>query len=264
MKQRNDFMINSKFTLLFCIEIIFRISLNATEPETTNSIQKELYHKDERILLGSSTNEIMHKIWLLEESKDTNESSFLSKDILNVIAKKIYELYLNDYPILDSSLLYKNEETEKRLKLASMLIDGCINLPKSIFGNNINRLLLTIDPKKFFCFNNNSETLHILIAPKSLIEKEIKTTTFYFESILKEWNEQLAPIGIFYRLESWPQPAFDYNTWINVKKKSTINFYDIWSETTRIFYGLNLQSINTEILNLTLKNLHIQFSNTSI
>ncbi len=97
-------------------------------------------------------------------------------------------------------------------------------------GNAYPDLRITTNPSVFFSVENKVKfaTINILIAPHYLVNKYISTTTKPFECIMKNWNKDIAPVGIFWRISCWVRKDFDYLTtksmeWITSKKLNELH-----------------------------------------
>ena len=149
-----------------------------------------------------------------------------------VIGQTLHELSAN--PVLDGDLVYTDEGKENRFRIRDLINDGCIDLSNPDFGDSSNCLNITTTPDAFFRVVKNSLRLVILIAPKFLIEEKIKIAPNTFQPIMANWIEEQAPIGIFYRMESWTNLAwFDYLTAKNLLQISKTNLYENWLPTGR-------------------------------
>jgi len=149
----------------------------------------------------------VHKIWLMKQhfEKSNNEGTLpkVPRDVQYVICQTLHELFAN--PVLDGELVYK-DRWKKAIFINIMdLINekGCIDLSNQVFGNLSDSLTITTAPEVFFRFVEKSYRLLVLIAPKFLIEEKIETTAKPFQPIMANWNEEQAPIGIFYRVECY-------------------------------------------------------------
>jgi hypothetical protein len=178
-----------------------------------------------------------YKMWLLKEhfEKSNKEGTLpaIPKDIRTVIGRTLHELSAN--PVLDGDLVYTDKDEKRFFKIMSLIKnDWCMDLSsKNIFGDSSNYLLITTAPEAFFRIVDGSIRLVILIAPKFLIEEKIETTAKTFLPIMANWNEEQAPIGIFYRMErcndlNW----FDYLTTDDMLTISKNSLYENWLAAT--------------------------------
>ncbi len=204
---------------------------------------KETSKKQERRELTSTEKENAHKMMLMkqyfedmakEEVKEEERLPVVPRDVQNVIGGTLHEVSAN--PVLNGELVYTPQKGEKKLFKIMELIkeDGSIDLSnKDVFGDAADHLLITTDPEKFFNVIQNSKRLIILIAPKFLIEEKLESPAVkHFQPIMGKWKEDKAPIGIFFRMESWDDlSGYDYLTNVNLVTLSENNLFKNWKET---------------------------------
>lgn len=175
------------------------------ESESVKSEQGQMLQEDKRIGRTSTQKENAHKMWLLKQAIDEEKLPWLPEELKYVIGGKLHELYLYENPVLRGELVYTGKPEKRTFKIGDLLKeDGCIDLSnKQIFEDSSEQVFITTDPAMFFHFDATSIKLAVLIAPKFLIEEKIETTASNFKPIMDKWNVDLAPIGLFYRMQRW-------------------------------------------------------------
>lgn len=189
-----------------------------------------------------SKNETAYKMWLMKHAIHNEQLLYLPEDIRKLMGRSLHELCLYENPVLHSILEYTGNTGKITFKIRELIKEGYIDLSNTdVFGDTSKRLLLTIDPNLFFHYEKNSDKVLILIAPKSLIEEIIAPTTSYFKKIMEEWDTDLAPIGIFYRMECWKNLSlFDYLINKDLDAISSKNLYDNFMEVNKVDIFLRL------------------------
>jgi hypothetical protein len=131
-------------------------------------------------------------------------------------------------PVLDGILKYKNPQTNAidSIKIGPNVKDGMIDL--SAFGGRAKFLFITTDPKVFF--DNHEKMLVILIAPRSLIFDNLSSPSCTpFQPIMKDWDEKIAPIGIFWRTGGESDKSqYDYQIKLPLDAINQKSLYDLW------------------------------------
>ena len=149
----------------------------------------------------------------------------IPEDVSNIITRNLHDVtHIN--PVLDGKLTYTLPNGEKATFNIKDLVktDGCIDLSNKIFGGASTYLLITTEPEQFFSINKNGSKLVILIAPRFLIEEKIESSAEHFKPIIDSWKEEQAPIGIFWRMQSWDDLRdYDYQTSKNITAISKNN-----------------------------------------
>ena len=156
----------------------------------------------------------VHKMLLLKEYMNTTD---VPKELSDIITRNLHDVtHIN--PVLDGKLTYTLPNGEKAtFNINNLVKDGCIDLSNEIFGDASTYLLITTEPEQFFSINKNGSKLVILIAPRFLIEEKIESSAEHFKPIIDSWKEEQAPIGIFWRMQSWDDLRdYDYQTSKNV------------------------------------------------
>ncbi|MBA3814031.1 MAG: hypothetical protein H0X26_06030 [Alphaproteobacteria bacterium] len=77
----------------------------------------------------------------------------------------------------------------------------------------------------------NYEKLEICLAPKFTIAKNVKLSADYLQPIMGDWNEETAPIGIFWTLGACEtSDGYDYLTNKPLNNISSKNLFENWSD----------------------------------
>lgn len=238
------------------IGLYFLTGLQAMEPESMDVVGGSLLSQGQeaqKMTPKEEMEENIYKIWLLKAWTDDNMDEF-PKDVKNVIVQTFVAL-LRTNPVLIGKLKYKEEPILANI-IDLVKADGYLDLPNRIFGDASNYLRITTDPEQFFHVVENSQKVVILIAPKFLIEEKIGLPCCTsFEKIMDKtnWNDDLAPIGIFYRAEYWKDKNwYDYITNASIVIISSRNLYENWSCNMQMtpapwpYFGLSLLSHSCE------------------
>lgn len=180
-----------------------------------------------------------YKMWLLKQQfeKSNNEGTLpeVLKDIQTIISQTLHDLCGN--PVLNGELLYTDKGNRTSFKIRDLLKeDGCIDLSNPVFGDSSQYFLITTNLDEFFRIVENSYRVLILIAPKSLIDEKIESSAKPFKPIMAYWNEEQAPLGIFYRIIGWEDlNLYDYLTTRDILTISKNNLYENWRHTASLY-----------------------------
>ncbi|MBA3814268.1 MAG: hypothetical protein H0X26_07240 [Alphaproteobacteria bacterium] len=75
----------------------------------------------------------------------------------------------------------------------------------------------------------NSNKLEIWLAPKFIIEKNLQSSAGHLQSIMGNWNEEIAPIGIFWTFGEWSDLyGCDYLNNIKLDDICSKNIFEHW------------------------------------
>jgi hypothetical protein len=192
------------------------------EPQEKQKPQKQETKKLTRIEMN------VHKMLLMKEYMNNMD---VPKELSDIITWNLHDVtHIN--PVLDGKLIYTPDNGEKTtFEIKNFLkTNGCIDLSNEIFRDISEFLLITTDLEEFFSIKTNSDKLVMLIAPRFLIEEKIGSSAKPFKPIMDNWKEDQAPIGIFWRFQSWDDSGMHwYLTSKNLTQVSTSNFYDLFA-----------------------------------
>jgi len=152
--------------------------------------------------------------WLEETEYHMRQGKPCWKAWYGVIGHEdIYETFLNGV------LTYRpnpySDEGAIKLKISELSnpLEGIFDLSKfgdiGIYGDIGKTLLISTGYRKVNPDNKSLE--EIWIAPHFLIEKKIATAP-YFSGIMKDWNKNVAPVGVFFAPRGNPNIYLDYCT----------------------------------------------------
>jgi len=80
----------------------------------------------------------------------------------------------------------------------------------------------------------NAIKAEIWVCPRFLIAKELDTTAAHFKPIMDNWQQEQAPIGLFWTLGSWNRMDwYNYLTTENPDNLSKTNLYENWKAAPR-------------------------------
>lgn len=178
-----------------------------------------------------------YKIWLFEQglkkAYEEGKLQIFPKELHKIIGNRLHEL--RKYQVLEGQLEYKQSDSQSfRFNMKDIVKESTVYLSKEkIFGDNANNLIITTDPEKFFHIDTNSFKLVMLISTRVLIEEKLKYTIKPFGRIMNDWSEDNAPIGMFWRSESWTDlHEYFYLTNKNINFISQNNLTELWKCST--------------------------------
>lgn len=213
----------------------------------------------QKVELTPTEKKCADKMWLLKQARVNGTLIGVPEDVQTVINWNLYWLvYVN--PLSYGSLIYTDEELKKKVFKTRDLTknDGSIDLSNKIFDDLSDSLFITLIPKLFFRVNRASEKVNILFSRKSFIEKKIETLTKPFEPIMDTWDDDQAPLGIFFRMEKWNNLSwYYYLTHKNLHLISNMNLYECMRTSTfpRVSKSTNWQNPTLSISFLDSKKL---------
>jgi hypothetical protein len=201
--------------------------------------------------------------------KEYMNAMYVPKDVSNIIKGNLHEVtHIN--PVLDGKLIYtphKGKKTTFEIK-HFVNTNGCIDLPNEIFGGISEYFLLTTDLEQFFSINEDSDSINedsdklvMLIAPRFLIEEKIGSTAKPFKPIMDNWKEEQAPIGIFWRMQSWDVRVYMYLISNNLDQISSMGFDNLLNRSNPQFRFRDFTDGNALIVPQNLENISCSFVN---
>lgn len=76
----------------------------------------------------------------------------------------------------------------------------------------------------------NNNKIEIWLAPKFIIEKNLKSSAGHLQPIMSDWNEEIAPIGIFWTWGGWDNlNGYDYLSNKTLADIGSKNLYENWA-----------------------------------
>lgn len=198
------------------IVLIFFTGLQATE----TSMERECRN------LVSIQQENTYKMWQLKQFLSEKTLPNIPQDIEKIIGCKLHLLTRN--AVLKGELIFTENDIKSAFKIEDLLNNGEIDLSNPIFKKANEKLRITTDPKKFLQIIKKDFKLIILIAPKFLIEENITSSASPFQLIISQWDEKIAPVGIFYRITDWTDTSwYKYEITTPMSSLSSKNLYEI-------------------------------------
>lgn len=178
----------------------------------------------------------IYKMWLLQQGLnkvyEEGKLQFFPKELHKIIGNRLYEL--RKHQVLGGQLEYKQSDGQSlRFIMKDIFKASVAFLNVKIFGDKANDLIITDDPEQFFHIDINSSKLVMLNSTRVLIEEKDKYGLKPLGRIMNEWNEDIAPIGMFWRCESWTDlHEYFYLTNKDINYLSQHNLYELWKCST--------------------------------
>ncbi|MBA3813337.1 MAG: hypothetical protein H0X26_02415 [Alphaproteobacteria bacterium] len=142
----------------------------------------------------------------------------------------VFQQFLNGTLVFRPNLASDEGKISLKISDITTLFKGPLDLSKC--GDVAQKLVITTDPSVFLDKDKYEDKFLILVTMRSLIEKKINSTASPFEPIMKDWNEDIAPVGIFGRWGMWTILSWqDHHTTANLDDISSKNLYDNWQAT---------------------------------
>lgn len=204
----NFIMVKKIMMTLFLTSFLIVGGISAMESPGPQAFQKTKK-------MSPSEEENAKKMMLLKEHMKNMGAD--QPDVHGHIGEALHAVSSN--PVLNATLEYTNLQTKENVsfKIGTKVKDGMIDLSDKAFGDVAKYLVITTDPRAFFADTHKNKLL-ILIAPWSLIHDNLSSPSCApFQPIMKDWNEKIAPIGIFWRDGNW-----DNKSWYHYQIKFTM------------------------------------------
>lgn len=154
-----------------------------------------------------------------------------SKNGLTDPNENIYQIFLN------GRLVYKPDSKSDNGKIVFKILDflpspfGTFNLSQC--GNTAECLMITTDPSVFFEIDETDPKFKILIGSKFLIQRFKNTHTSRFAAILDNWDNDKAPIGLFWTGADYELSSYDYLVSSPMVEMSSRHLYQNWQMAAR-------------------------------
>jgi hypothetical protein len=130
---------------------------------------------------------------------------------------------------LNGKLTYTDPKTNEVTQELKIPFKGTFDLSQC--GDIANYITITTDPSVFFAIDKANPRLNILIAPHFLIKALSEDEVFqpFVQGILGQWDNRVAPIGIFWRMSTKENlPYYDYLITATVHEITSRNLYENW------------------------------------
>jgi len=139
--------------------------------------------------------------------------------------ERVYNRFLNGKVIFTG---VPDKTIEKELSKLFNPLDGRLDLSECA-GVDQYVSISTGYPK--WAKQDHPNNLDIWIAPKFMIKKDLEMLASHFQPIMDDWDEEKAPIGIFWTTGDWSDlNIYRYLTTYSLEEISSTSLYDLFEK----------------------------------